>query len=97
MQESIKFSKMHSTALYGGSIRVKLSKGKFEDNSKYAHLIGRSFTCEKIIARHASEPYGSIDELLGDLQIELVNCMNTFRRNALYHSGVDKYRVEQFL
>ena len=97
MDESGKFSRLHGRAFYGDSPKVKLSKAKFEDNSKYAHLIGRAFTCEKLLERHKQDPYESIEVLLGDLQIEFVDCMNQFRKNALYHTGVEKYKVEQLM
>lgn len=94
--DSRTFANNHTRTLFGDAPKLKISKDKFKDNSYYAHLIGRAFACELILERHRHNPYDDVDILLGDLQIELTECMNKFRNKAAYHT-IDKFKVEQFI
>lgn len=97
MDGSEEFSLLQTRAIYGHeTLKLKINKKMFRDNSKYAHLIGRAFTCEMILKRHSSDQYKSVDELLGDLQIEMVDTLNEYRLQTSYET-MPKYRVEDFI
>ena len=97
MDGSEEFSRLHARAVYGQEVlKLKMNRKRFTENSNYAHLIVRAFACEKVLKQHAIKPYETVDEVLGDIQIELVNCLNKFRGNTAYHS-MPVYEVEDFI
>lgn len=95
-ENSNNFSKIHTRTFYGDAPKLKVSREKFQNNSYYAHLIGRAFSCELLIKKHQAEPYQSVDELLGDIQIEMTECLNYFRDKGATRT-MPKYKVEDFI
>lgn len=83
MKDSDQYSHYHASVFFPrGCDRRKFSLKEFKKEAMLAHLVGRAFACQKIIENHAKQPYSSIDELIGDLQIEMINCMNDFKTRA---------------
>lgn len=93
---SRQFANMHAKTLYGDAPKLKINKDKFKNNSEYAHLIGRAFACETIMRRHNANPYETVDEILGDLQIEYTECVNQFRKDCAFHA-LKPLKVEDFV
>lgn len=83
MKLSQQYSHYHSSTFYPrGCTSRKFSLGSFKKEIMIAHLIGRAAACQKIIESHQKQSYNSIDELIGDLQLEVVNCLNDFKKSS---------------
>lgn len=83
MRSSQTYSNYHASSFYPrGCTSRKFSVGSFKKEVMLAHLIGRAFCAQKIIEDHQKNPFKSIDELIGDLQIEVINCLNDFRKSS---------------
>lgn len=78
--------------------RLKVSKYHYAIDMDSCILNGRTEIVEKVLNKHLAEPYGSIEELIGDLQIELVNSWNTFHKlwpKQTMPIGVERILKEQ--
>lgn len=83
MNRSSEYAHYHTSTFYPrGCHTRKMSATTFKKETMLAHLVGRAFACQKIMDQHKANPYTSIDELLGDLQLELVNCLNDFKKSS---------------
>lgn len=83
MKLSQEYAHYHTSTFYPrGTTSRKFSLGSFKKEVMHAHLLGRAAGAQKIIENHQKEPYKTIDELIGDLQLEVVNCLNDFKRSS---------------
>lgn len=83
MKLSQSYANYHTSTFYPrGCTSRKFSIGSFNKEVMLAHLLGRAAGSQKIIENHQKQPYNSIDELIGDLQLEVVNCLNDFKRSS---------------
>lgn len=66
-------------AKYKDAPRVKLAKKEYENTLRSMHLSAKINLSEILLRMHKTNPYQSIDELIGDLQVVLVNSWKEFR------------------
>lgn len=96
MHRSKEYASYHTSTFYPrGCHTRKINAATFNKEVMLAHLVGRAFACQKIIEAHAEKPYATIDELIGDLQIEMVNCLNDFKKSS--GAMMNTVRVEDLL
>lgn len=57
---------------YGGAPKVKMARSKFEKELRCALAYGTLNVCQTLLDAHQKDPYNSVDELRGDLQLLLV-------------------------
>jgi len=60
--------------------KVKVCKKHYKRDMESCVLSGRSEMLESILKRHFENPYGTVDEIIGDLQLELVDSWNDFHK-----------------
>jgi len=77
---SRKLAQELTEAKFKDAPRVKIGRKDYFDVTRSMHLSGKINLAETILKTHASEPYRSIDEVLGDLQIVLSESWNEFRQ-----------------
>lgn len=65
---------------YMGADKVKLARTKFEKEIKCALTYGALNAVQTILDAHKADPYKSVDEISGDLQMILVDTHKTIKR-----------------
>lgn len=73
-------SKSVIEARFGQADRIKISRKHFAHDIDSCVLSGRSEAIEKILNRHMANPYQSVDEIIGDLQLDLLANWNSFHK-----------------
>jgi len=75
-----KISVSLTNSLYGKADRIKLSKKFFQHYLESCIITGRTEALEKVLNKHQMEPFGTVAELIGELQIEIVQQWNDFHK-----------------
>jgi hypothetical protein len=102
MKWSKEYASYHASVIYPrGCYKRNMSDTTFKKEVELAHLVGRAFACQKIIDQHIQNPYQTIDEMIGDLQIEMISCMNGFKAGSnakmpkLTFENLNQYEVKE--
>jgi hypothetical protein len=102
MKFSKEYASYHASVLYPrGTYKRNMSDTTFKKEVELAHLVGRAFACQKIIQQHIENPYQTIDEMIGDLQLEMISCMNGFKAGSnakmpkLTFENLTQYEVKE--
>lgn len=82
-------------ARFGQADRIKVSRKFYSHDIEACILNGRSEVLEEILNAHNQEPFGSVDELIGELQLKLMNNWNDFHR--LFPLSTRPITVERIL
>ncbi len=79
MSESEKWAKPLVDCRYPkGADRIKVNKKTLLNDLVSAHSAGAMNVCETLLSSHIHNPYQTVDELIGDLQIKIKENWNTF-------------------
>ena len=96
LSDSGRFAREMATAKFKHADRLKVNKKEYSEYTHASHLAGKTAICEAIIKAHSETPYNSIDELIGDLQLMLVQSGNQFRE-LNFKRGYDKLSLERVM
>lgn len=88
-------SKSIVDARFGQADRIKISRKFYAHDIEACILNGRSEAIEEILNKNVREPYGTIEELIGDLQLALVKNWNDFHK--LYPLSTRPITIERIL
>lgn len=80
---------------YGQADRIKVSRKFYEEDIRGCVLTGRSEALEFLLHKHEAEPFGTVDEVMGEIQILLANNWNEFHR--LFPTRTAPTTVERIL
>jgi len=69
-----------ANAVFGKADRIKFSKKLFTHYLESSFVCGRTEAIEKVLNKHRLEPFGTVDEVIGELQLEIVASWNDFHR-----------------
>lgn len=75
--------------------RAKFSRKEISSIVTDNILLGRLNLCEAILKNHQNNPYQSIDELIGDIQIMMVDSNDELRSNNPKHPY--RFKVEDLI
>ena len=67
-------------ARFGKAERVKVGKANYAHDMESSIIMGKTETVERILNMHRKEPFGTVDEIIGQLQLDLVDSWNEFHR-----------------
>lgn len=87
--ETIMFSKLSQAD------RAKFTRHEIKNYVQDNLLLGRLNACEAVLKAHKLQPYASVDELIGDLQIVLVHTNEQLRSSNMKH--LQKVSVEDLI
>lgn len=76
----MKISKQITDSVYGKADRLKMSKKFFSLYLESCIATGRVEAMENILNKHKAQPFNTVDELVGELQLEVVQSWNTFNK-----------------
>lgn len=75
------FSRVIAEGRYGQAPKLKLTKVKYRQDLETAYRKGMIEAVSRVLSAHSSEPYETVDLMVGDLQIllhEQLNAINDF-------------------
>lgn len=75
--------------------KIKISRKAYSIDLESMSLSGRSEALEEIIKRHKDKPYGTIEEVIGDVQLLLLSNWNEFHR--LWPTSTRSLTLEEVL
>lgn len=88
-------SKSIVDARFGQADRIKISRKFYAHDIEACILNGKSEAMEEVLNKHIREPFGSVEEIIGELQLALVTNWNSFHK--LYPLSTRPITVERIL
>ena len=82
-------------ARFGQADRIKVSRKFYQHDIESCILNGKSEAIEEVLNKHNLEPFGSVSELIGELQVMLVTNWNDFHK--MYPLQTRPITVERIL
>ena len=68
-----------TSARYKQAPKIKLNRDDYRDLAHSMHLSGKINVTEIILKNHKTNPYRTVEEIVGDLQLVLMTSWNEFR------------------
>ena len=88
-------SKSIVDARFGQADRIKISRKFYQHDIESCILNGRSEAFEEILNKHVSEPFGTVEEIIGEIQIAIVDNWNQFHK--LYPLATRPITIDKIL
>ncbi len=80
VEKSDRFGRDAVALMYGQAPLKKLNRKDYQDKIEKTHLHSKVSICAAILAEHKRNPYASVEDILGDLQVVLSDSWNEFRK-----------------
>jgi hypothetical protein len=81
VEDSGRFGRDSVRMTYGDKVEsIKINRKNYQKFIELTHTHSKVSICEAILKSHKANPYKNVDELIGDLQLVLVESWSHFKK-----------------